>query len=138
VSLKIIYIACITFMFAFGCDKPLSFDAQGVPHGTGERITNYKSGAIKIREEYKNGELIQSRWFKPDGTLIEETNWKNGTGEGIYLRDDGSIRQRMNYVNGVAEGEATSYDEAGNATKVIYHAGKPVDEPSTSATQPAN
>jgi antitoxin component YwqK of YwqJK toxin-antitoxin module len=66
-----------------------------------------------------------SRWFKPDGTLIQETVWANGTGEGIYLRDDGSVRSRMRYVNGVAEGEAKEYDEGGNVTAVLqYHLGQ--------------
>lgn len=109
-----------------GCDQPLTFDERGEPHGSGEKVSRYKSGATKLREEYEDGELVRSRWFKPDGTLIRETIWLNGTGEAIYLREDGSIQRKMRYVKGVAEGEAIHYDEAGNITaRVIYAAGRP-------------
>ena len=55
----------------------------------------------------------------PGGTLVQETHWADGRGEGIYLREDGSIRTRMCYVNGVAEGEAKEYDEAGWPAPVL-------------------
>jgi antitoxin component YwqK of YwqJK toxin-antitoxin module len=104
-----------------GCDKPLSFDAQGVAHGTGERVYTYKSGTVQLREDYADGKLVRSRWFKPDGTLIQQTDWDHGNGEGIYLREDGSIRRRMQFVNGLAEGPATEYDAAGNVVNVVHY-----------------
>ena len=91
-----------------------------------------------MREEYADGALVRSRWFKPDGTLVGETKWVDGTGEGLYLREDGSIRTRVKYVKGVAEGEATEYDEAGNAARIVpYHGGRRVDaEAESSAIRP--
>ena len=130
------YLGCIAIVLVCGCDQKLWFDANGHAHGTGEEVYAYTSGAPKLREEYKHGKIIRSRWFKPDGTLIQETDWENGTGEGIYLREDGSIKQRMQYVNGIAEGEAMNYDETGRATKVSFHAGKPVPEASAATSQP--
>ena len=115
-------------LVALGCTQALYFDADGTSHGTGERDYNYKSGAIKLRENYKDGKIVLSRWFAPDGDLIQQSVWSDGTGEGIYLREDGSIRMRMQYVNGIAEGEALAYDEAGHATKMMYRAGKLVGE----------
>lgn len=117
--------ACALLLPPAGCDKPLSFDAQGVAHGTGERVYKYKSGAVQLREDYVDGKLVRSRWFKPDGTLIKRTDWDHGNGEGIYLREDGSIRTRMRYVNGLADGPALEYDTVGNVVNVVhYRAGK--------------
>jgi antitoxin component YwqK of YwqJK toxin-antitoxin module len=129
----------VVLLCSFGCDRPLTFDAQGVAHGTGEKVYNYKTGTTKLREEYVDGKLVRSRWFRPDGTQVQETKWINGTGEGIYLREDGSIRMRMQYVNGVAEGEAKEYDEAGNVVKLVqYRGGQRVSEGEPPATKDAS
>jgi antitoxin component YwqK of YwqJK toxin-antitoxin module len=128
-QLKPVHIFSFVLACALGCERSLTFDAQGVAHGTGERTYEYKSGAIKLREEYVDGKLVRSRWFKPDGTLVQETHWVNGTGEGVYLREDGSIRQRIEYVNGVAEGVATEYDELGRILNIVhYRAGQRIGE----------
>src|ERR671915_138054 len=108
--LNILPIIGLVLLCTLGCERSLTFDAQGVAHGTGERVYHYKSGATQLREQYVDGKLVRSRWFKPDGTLAQETKWINGTGAGIYLRENGSIRTRMQYVGGVAEGEAKEYD----------------------------
>ena len=119
-------ITCALLLPATGCDRPLSFDAQGAAHGTGARVYTYKSGAVQLREDYVDGKLVRSRWFKPDGSLVQQTNWDDGNGEGIYLREDGSIRRRMQYANGLADGPALEYDTAGNVVNVVqYRAGKP-------------
>lgn len=134
--LKTFQFACVILLCSLGCERPLTFDGQGVPHGTGQKIYKYKSGATKARDEYVDGKLVRSRWFRPDGTLVQETKWVDGTGEGIYLREDGSIRIRMQYANGVAEGEAKEYDEAGNVTKVMqYRGGQPVSDVAPPATR---
>ena len=135
--LKLHVIGGLTILLLCGCDRHLTFDTNGVPHGTGEQVYSYNAGAVKLREDYKDGLIVRSRWFKPGGELIQETDWNNGTGEGIYLREDGSIKQRMEYVKGVAEGEATNYDEAGHATKVLYHHGQPMQSTSAPASRPA-
>lgn len=137
--LRVHYFGCFAILFAGGCERDahLSFDANGVAHGTGEKVYTYKSGAVKLTEDYIDGQVARSRWFKSDGLLIQETDWKNGTGEGIYLREDGSIKCRMRYTNGLAEGAATNYDGAGHATKVMYHHGQPVEPTSASESQPA-
>ena len=77
-------------LLVVGCKRPLSFDAHGYAHGTGERIYRYHAGPPRLKEDYVDGKLMRSRWFKPDGSMIQETVWKDGTGEGIYLREDGS------------------------------------------------
>lgn len=136
--LNILQLVGFLLLCSFGCERPLKFDAQGAAHGSGEKVYNYKSGATKLREEYADGKLVRSRWYRPDGTLVQETKWVNGTGDGIYLREDGSVRARMSYVNGVAEGEAKEYDEAGKVTKVVrYHSGRRVSESEPAATRPA-
>ena len=136
--LDIVPIIGLVILSTLGCDRSLTFDAQGVAHGTGEKVYNYKSGAAQLREEYVDGKLIRSRWFKPDGSLVHETAWADGTGEGVYLREDGSVRTRMRYVGGVAEGEAKEYDEAGNVTKLQqYRGGQRVSEREPPATRPA-
>jgi antitoxin component YwqK of YwqJK toxin-antitoxin module len=122
--------SCLFALFIAGCDQPLTFDERGEPHGTGEKVSKYKSGRVMLREGYVDGELVHSRWFKPDGTLIQETFWHNGSGEGIYLCEDGSIERRIRYVNGVAEGEAIDYDEAGQITaRQLFSAGIPTSQP---------
>jgi len=113
------------------CDRsePLTFDEHGQAHGTGEKTYHYDTGEVMLRDQYVDGQLEYSRWYAPDGSLIEETDWVDGAGEGIYLRQDGSIRLRMNYINDLAEGPATFYDEDGNVTKVVeYKDGRPIEK----------
>jgi antitoxin component YwqK of YwqJK toxin-antitoxin module len=124
------FVWCFVVICIAGCDRPLTFDERGEAHGTGEKIYKYKSGSVKLREAYEDGELVRSRWFKPDGTLIQETQWFSGSGEGIYLREDGSIARRIQYAKGLAEGEAVDYDAAGNVVaRKMYSAGVPASRP---------
>ena len=133
-------ILCLIASGLPGCeDEPLRQDESGEFHGTGEKVYRYQSGSVMLREKYVDGQLEHSRWYKPDGTLVEETDWKDESGEGIYLREDGTIEARMHYVNGVAEGKATFYDENGNVSKVVtYEEGRPVETIHRAATQPAS
>ena len=39
---------------------------------------------MQLRDDYVEGQLIRSRWFRPNGTLIQQTDWDHGTGEGLY------------------------------------------------------
>lgn len=136
ILLTLIYALLLSLVV--GCKRQLSFDAQGYPHGTGERTYRYQAGPPRLKEDYVDGKLTRSRWLKPDGSLIQETVWKDGTGEGIYLREDGSIRLSMHYVNGVAEGDATSYDPAGSVAKVeTYSHGKLTGQNASPHTLPA-
>jgi antitoxin component YwqK of YwqJK toxin-antitoxin module len=96
----------------------LYFDDLGWPHGTGIKRYVYESGKLKIAESYLAGNLQTSRWYRPDGSLVEQTRWKSGTGIGICLRDDGTIESRYEYVNGVANGLATYYAEDGSVERV--------------------
>ena len=129
------HVVCLIVVTAFivvpACEdsESLSFDEQGEPHGSGEKVYHYETGQVMLREQYVDGQVVRSRWYRPDGTLIEETKWANGSGEGIYLRQDGSIRKRMTYVNGIAEGPTTEYDKQGNITEVVqYRAGQRVEQ----------
>ena len=89
-------------------------DASGFPHGTGTETYRYKSGAVKLVEDYRRGSLVRSVWYRPDRTVVATTDWVDESGVGYYLREDGSVRSHMTYVRGIAEGAATYYDEAGN------------------------
>jgi antitoxin component YwqK of YwqJK toxin-antitoxin module len=112
-----------------GCGGTFYRDKNGFPHGTGEAIYYYDSGPVMLREDYVLGKLHRSRWFAPTGAMIQETEWKDECGEGIYLRQDGSIRSRVMYVKGVAEGPTTYYDASGNVTKVVeFKNGRPVEK----------
>ena len=129
---------CAVLLCSPGCERSLTFDAQGVAQGTGEKTYRYNSGAPQLREEYVDGKRVRSRWYKPDGTLVQETTWIDGAGEGIYLREDGSVRTRILYVNGLADGEAKEYGEAGNVTKLVqYRAGHRMSEREPPALPPA-
>ncbi len=134
--LRFLWVAVSALLCTFGCEPALTFDAQGVAHGTGERVYRYASGHLRLSEEYRDGKLVRSRWFKPDGRIVHETRWVDGTGEGIYVREDGSIRARLRYVNGVAEGEAVEYDDAGNITKLVrYRGGQRIAESGSPTTR---
>lgn len=89
-------------------------DVGGVAHGTGRCVYRYRSGQVKLVEDYRRGKQARSEWYRPDGTVVATTDWVEGSGVGYYLREDGSIRNRMTYVRGIAEGPATYYDETGN------------------------
>ena len=79
--------------------EPLSFDDQGKVHGTGSVTqARHTSRAPKLTDQIVGGKLVRSEWFRPDGTSIMVTNWKDGSGVGIYVREDGSIRVKMTYV----------------------------------------
>lgn len=122
----LVFVLCVA-----ACDgsEPLRFDEQGEAHGTGERVYLYESSEVMLREQYVDGRLELSKWYAPDGTLVEETDWIDESGIGVYLRQNGSIQVRMTYVNGLAEGTATYYDEEGNVTKEVeFRDGQPVGE----------
>lgn len=96
-------------------------DSQGRAHGTGSIDYSYKDGSLKLREWYRAGKLLRSVWYRPDGATIQETIWRDESGEGIYVREDGSIKIRMNYVHGIAEGTATYYREDGSIERTEEH-----------------
>jgi hypothetical protein len=103
--------------------------------GSGWAYYHYPSGRVKLREWHFGSELIESTWFRPDGTTFAHTEWDSGMGVGYYLRDDGSVRTKMTYVEGVAHGPAEEYDEKGRLVAVKwYEHGRLVDPPTT---QPA-
>ena len=95
-------------------DEPLSFDAEGKAHGTGDVTYKYESRAPMLVSHIVRGKQVRSEWFKPDGSSILVTEWKDGSGVGLYVRQDGSIRVRMMYVHEVAEGPATYYAADGS------------------------
>jgi antitoxin component YwqK of YwqJK toxin-antitoxin module len=114
------WIVLLMWFFAVcsaGCEERLTFDPNGVARGTGERTYTYASGQPKLREDYVDGKLVRSRWFAPDGTPIQETFWRDGTGEGLYLREDGSIQKRVEYVRGLSHGNTTNTTRRGASRK---------------------
>ena len=122
----------------FGRHRPLTFDANGVAHGTGEKVYNYKSGAPMVREEYKDGKLgaqpvVETRRRTCAGNEMDRRQRRGN------LSSSGRLdSRRMQYVNSIAEGEAKEYDETGKVTKVLqYQGGKPVSESDRPATRSA-
>ncbi|MEM1354069.1 MAG: hypothetical protein AAGH88_04210 [Planctomycetota bacterium] len=115
---------CIFLILTMGCSSSpdaMSFDASDLPNGTGERVFTYENGAIMLREDYVAGTLERSRWFKPNGELIQQTDWVNGGGEGLFLNQDGSIRIRMPFKNGLAHGPAVFYNSSGGIAEVVFY-----------------
>ena len=88
-------------------------DANGFIHGSGKTLYRYDAGPVMLEEHYLAGRLKFSRWFRPDGTLIAETRWKNGNGVGYYLRQDGTVRFKCEHQGGLAHGLAVYYKEDG-------------------------
>ena len=108
-------------------------DANGSVRGTGTLVYRYPDGAVRLREEYVSARLELSRWYAPDGSLVHETAWQDGSGVGVHLRDDGSIRDRMTYVHGIAEGTATYYAADGRVEREVeFRNGSPVGSPESS------
>ena len=102
-------------------------DENGVPHGTGWQRYWYESGGLKLEEYFVAGKPEKSRWLRPDGSLVAETDWDNGSGIGYYLREDGSIRARIEYVKGVAHGKGVYYNEDGSVNREVeFVSGKEV------------
>ena len=119
-------------------EQPLLFDEQGKAHGTGDVIYKYESRAPKLVSHIVRGKQVRSEWFKPDGTSILVTEWKDGSGVGLYLREDGSIMARMTYVHEVADGPATYYAPDGTVLgEAVFKDGKRVSgyEPPGENTQ---
>ncbi len=58
--LKISHVLSIAMFLVAGCSQSLSFDENGFPHGSGEKTYAYESGAIELREDYVNGQLVSS------------------------------------------------------------------------------
>jgi antitoxin component YwqK of YwqJK toxin-antitoxin module len=88
-------------------------DANGFMHGTGRWLYHYDSGPVMLEEHYLAGRLRFSRWFRPDGRVVDETRWQHGDGVGYYLRQDGTVRTKMEYRGERAHGQATYYKEDG-------------------------
>ena len=89
-------------------------DEHGFAHGTGWAYYYYDTGDLMLEEKYVAGKGRYSRWFRPDGSVVAETNWEGESGVGYYLRQDGSIRAKMQYVNGLAHGTAAYFEKDGS------------------------
>lgn len=115
ITASIVLLVAIILFFFMWDRLPGSFGRNelGAARGTGEKLYHYRSGQLQLREEYARGELVRSEWFKPDGSSILVTEWKDGTGEGLYLREDGSVRRRVTYANGLSHGKSIYYAEDG-------------------------
>ena len=130
--------AGVWYVWTQTAGRELYFDEQGVAHGSGVTETRYRSGALMAEERYERGRLARSTWYRPDGSLVARTDWKNGTGLGYYLREDGSVRARMQYVDGVAHGQAVYYTPEGHVERFAeFRDGTEVTASTTAATAPA-
>ena len=81
-----------------------------------------------------DGNVIESTWFHPDGSILAKTKWMDGSGVGFYLRDDGSVRAKLQYQKGLANGPATYFADDGSILRVaMFRNGREVasDSPTT-------
>lgn len=99
---------------------PLEVASSGMISGTGSEVLKYENGATKQVHTYSRGRHVRSQWFRPDGTLIEETDWTAGPGDAIYLREDGSVKSRTVFFDDVAWGPSLRYDEHGAIEHVDF------------------
>ncbi len=123
-----------TVLCLAGCNRPQTqhenahIDEDGKPI-QGEKVYHYDSGKVMLSEEYQNGMLLKSRWISPDGDVIRVTDWQEGSGVGVYLRQDGTIRVIQTYADGIAEGLTAYLDEHGKLIKLVeFKGGQPVAE----------
>ena len=86
---------------------------DGFYFGTGTTTHRYTNGAIALEDYYRAGKLKHSKWYKPDGSVVAETSWRNGTNVGYFLRENGTIRIKMPYIGKRAHGLAIYYKEDG-------------------------
>lgn len=107
-------VASLLVIFRDAIPGTLTFNERTGFWGTGTTTFNYKSGALMGKETYFRGKCTRAEWFRPDGTSIEVTEYKDGKGEGLYLRQDGSIWSRRMYVNGLWDGPCTYYNRDGS------------------------
>lgn len=107
---------------------PLHQDSSGQFHGTGMKTYHYESGAVVLEEQYRRGDLVHSKWFRPDGSMLRETKWQNGDGVGYFLFQDGTIRVQMSFSNHIADGEAIYFNEDGTEKRrAMFRAGQEVE-----------
>ena len=105
-----------------GCvGRGLYFDENGFPHGTGSKEYKYDSGNLMIKETYASGKITQTVWYRPDGTVKRQEDWKDESGTTIYLRQDGTIKAAIPFVNGNAHGYALRFDASERVTNVVEY-----------------
>ena len=122
--LCLLSVSIVLITFTTACDNGLYRDENGFYHGTGVAEYRYSSGQVMRADKYESGVIIESKWFKPDGTLIATTNVDGGKGVDYHLYDDGTIKVMCPVVDMLWHGKATFYDRSGNLTKVaIYERG---------------
>jgi len=98
----------------------LEFDeTSGEAWGTGTHRMHYPDGAVREEHRYLRGVLTRSRWYDPEGTLIHETDWRDGRGMALTLRDDGTPEVRMRFEGGKPNGYAVYFDPAGEPVRVV-------------------
>ncbi|MEX0714395.1 MAG: hypothetical protein WD278_18815 [Pirellulales bacterium] len=113
-------VALVSWYFSGYMPGTLSFNEFGVPRGTGTRLYHYKSGELKLTEKYRAGKLVRSSWYRPDGSIVAVTEYRNESGEWLLLNEDGSIRAKYQMVNGLANGQATYYRPDGSVERVAH------------------
>lgn len=121
--LVVLTIGCLWLGWLILASRPLYVDAHGQVHGTGLKRYFYRNGAVKLEEQYKMGDLLLSRWFRPDGKVIATTHWKNGDGLMIGLDEEGQIKARIPIRAGKAEGWGDYYGVDGKVEKRVKFAG---------------
>ena len=83
---------------------------------------NYSNGQV-MRQDFLDatGQIERSRWFRPDGHILGESKFENGTGIELYLSTDGTIRALVPCRNGKADGTAIYFHRDLSMAEIIEY-----------------
>ena len=67
---------------------------------TGRAERFYENGQKQSKRDYKDGKLVTSVAWKPNGEKCPVTNVKDGDGVGVRYNEDGTEKARYTYKDG--------------------------------------
>lgn len=80
---------------------------------------------VARKTRYVAGAMRHQWWYHPDGRLLTEEDWSDGSGISWDFYEDGSLHYKMEASDGVAHGTWTHYNRDGSVMKVEeYRHGK--------------
>jgi antitoxin component YwqK of YwqJK toxin-antitoxin module len=111
--MKKLLAATFVALLMFGCGEPPKLKTEYYDNGQkqwegmfrdgrpdGLTIWWYESGQKRSEVNWKEGELISSVAWKPNGEKCPESNVKNGNGVVVYYNDDGTEKNRITFKDG--------------------------------------
>jgi len=115
-------------------------DYMGHARGTGWSTNRYyKSGGPMGKAYYRAGELMETVWYKPDGSIVASSKFQHdGKNISYDLREDGSVAGKYefkDFLRGgrheyLADGPFTYFWPDGSVERIQeYREGQPVTLP---------